>query len=81
MAQGQETTEVKVYEVPEAARARAHIKSWEEYRKLYKRSVDDPEGFWAEVAERVTWYKKWDSVLKWDFTTAKIEWLGARSST
>ena len=75
MTQGQETTDVKVYPVLDEVRQRAHIKGWEEYEKLYKRSVEDPEGFWAEVAERITWFKKWDSVLKWDFTTAEIEWF------
>jgi len=76
MAQDREATAVKVYPPPEEFQKRAHIKSMEEYQKLYKRSIDDPEGFWAEVAERITWFKKWDYVLKWDFTTAKIEWFG-----
>ena len=31
---------------------KAHIKSMEEYEKLYKRSVEDPDGFWAEMAEK-----------------------------
>ena len=35
-----------------------HIKSMEEYEKLYKRSVEDPDGFWAEMAEKnLSWYK------------------------
>ena len=33
------------------------------YNDIYKRSIEDPEGFWAEAAESITWYKKWDSVL------------------
>ena len=33
------------------------------YEKLYTRSLDDPEGFWAEAAEDVHWYRKWDKVL------------------
>ncbi len=74
MSQGQETTEVKVYPVLEEARARAHIKSWDEYEKLYKRSIEDPEAFWGEVGERISWFKKWDRVLKWDFVKAEIEW-------
>ena len=42
---------------------KAHIKSFDEYEKLYKRSVEDPEGFWAEMAEKnLTWFKKWDKV-------------------
>ena len=39
-----------------------------EYEQLYKRSVDDPEKFWGEMAEKnLTWSKKWDKVLEYDF--------------
>lgn len=34
-----------------------------EYREIYERSVDDPEGFWGEMAEQLIWFKKWDKVL------------------
>ena len=55
---------------------KAHIKSMEEYQKIYKRSVDDPEGFWAEMAEKeLTWYKKWDKVLEYDFVKPEIKWF------
>lgn len=33
------------------------------YEELFKRSISDPEGFWGEAAEAITWYKKWDKVL------------------
>ncbi|GAB4334140.1 MAG: propionyl-CoA synthetase [Desulfobulbaceae bacterium] len=33
------------------------------YEETFRRSIDDPEGFWAEAAEGITWTKKWDSVL------------------
>jgi acetyl-CoA synthetase len=41
----------------------AHIKSFEEYKKLYDESIADPESFWADVASQFEWYKKWDTVL------------------
>src|SRR3989344_8769139 len=45
---------------------RANIKSMEEYQKLYRESIDQPEKFWGRMAEEtVTWQKKWDSVLEW----------------
>ncbi len=54
----------------------AHIKSMAEYEKIYKRSVEDPEGFWAEMAEKhLTWYKKWDKVLDWSFEKPEIKWF------
>jgi len=55
---------------------KAHIGSIEEYEKMYKRSVDDPEGFWGEIAEKnISWFKKWDKVLEYDFDKPKIKWF------
>ena len=51
------------------------IKSLEEYNAAWKRSVEDPEGFWAEQAKTFTWRKKWDKVLEWEFKTPSIEWF------
>ena len=45
----------------------AHINSISEYQELYKKSILDPENFWTEVAERITWFKKWDQVREYDF--------------
>jgi len=53
----------------------AYIKSMAEYKKIYKRSMEDMEGFWAEQAEQIVWYKKWDKVLVNDFKNAKHEWF------
>jgi acetyl-CoA synthetase len=46
--------------------AKAHIKSKAEYDKLWKRAADDPNGFWAEQAESLAWFKKWDTVCEWN---------------
>ncbi|MBI5204221.1 MAG: acetate--CoA ligase [Nitrospirae bacterium] len=55
---------------------KAHIKSLEEYEKIYKRSIDDPEGFWAEMAEKnLTWFKKWDKVLEYNFEKPEVKWF------
>jgi acetyl-CoA synthetase len=56
--------------------AKAHIKSMAEYEKLYKKSVEDPEGFWGEMAEKnLTWYRKWDKVLEYNFEKPEIKWF------
>ncbi len=55
--------------------ANAHIKSMEQYQEMYDRSVNDPDGFWAEQAERLTWFKKWDTVANYDLATADIKWF------
>ena len=51
------------------------IKSIEQYHEAYKKSVEDPEGFWAEQAETFTWHKKWHTVLKNDFVTPDVRWF------
>ncbi|MCE7069867.1 acetate--CoA ligase [Dyadobacter sp. CY327] len=51
------------------------IKTFEAYQAAYKQSVDDPEGFWAEVAQQFQWRKPWKKVLSWDFNEANIKWF------
>ncbi len=51
------------------------IKSFDEYKDVYRRSVEDPEGFWAEQASTFTWRKKWDKVLEWNFRDPDIKWF------
>ncbi|HNR09224.1 MAG TPA: acetate--CoA ligase [Saprospiraceae bacterium] len=51
------------------------ITSLEEYQKTYKRSIEDPEGFWAEIASQFTWKKKWNKVLDWNFTEPRVKWF------
>ena len=55
------------------------IKNLEQYKAAYKKSKEDPEGFWSEVAAGFQWRKKWDKVLDWNFKEPKVEWFkGAR---
>lgn len=51
------------------------IRSEAAYREAYKQSVDNPEQFWATVAENFSWKKKWDKVLSWNFEEPKVEWF------
>ncbi len=51
------------------------IRSFEEYTQVYKKSVDQPEAFWGEIAENFKWQKKWDKVLDWDFRKADNKWF------
>ena len=51
------------------------INSFEEYKEVYAYSVQNPEGFWGDVAEHFTWKKKWDKVLNWNFSEPKVEWF------
>jgi acetyl-CoA synthetase len=51
------------------------IKTWEDYEKAYARSVNDPEGFWGDIAGEFVWRKKWNTALQWNFDEPKIEWF------
>jgi len=51
------------------------ITTFEEYQSEYAKSIQNPEAFWEEKAVQFTWYKKWDSVLKWDFSKPEIKWF------
>ncbi len=51
------------------------IKNLKQYQDAYKRSVEDPETFWAEIAESFTWQKNWDTVIKNDMITPDVRWF------
>jgi acetyl-CoA synthetase len=51
------------------------IRSFEDYQEQYKKSIEDPEAFWAEMAEAFQWRKKWDKVLSWDFHKPEVKWF------
>jgi len=67
--------EERVFYPPKELSRKAGVKSLEEFKKIYRRSLDDPEGFWGELAGQLDWYKKWDKVLGADFAEAKHEWF------
>ena len=53
-----------------------HIKHLEEYFQVYRKSVENPENFWEEIAEEhFVWRKKWDNVLSWDFNKPEVKWF------
>lgn len=51
------------------------ITTFSQYQSEYKKSVENPEQFWAEQAEQFTWRKKWDKVLEWNFSEPKVQWF------
>ncbi|HBF21506.1 MAG: acetate--CoA ligase [Owenweeksia sp.] len=51
------------------------INSFDEYKEQYQKSVDDPEGFWAGIADHYHWQKKWDKTLEWEFRTPSVKWF------
>ena len=69
-------SEHRVYEVPSALAAKAHIDQ-AKYKTMYDRSLNDADNFWAEQAESfLTWSKKWNKVLDWSFTgNVFVKWF------
>ncbi|CAA0167948.1 acetate--CoA ligase [Tenacibaculum maritimum] len=52
------------------------IKNLEEYFRVYRKSVRDPELFWEEIAEEhFLWHKRWDKVLSYDFSKPEVKWF------
>ncbi|MEO2004252.1 MAG: AMP-binding protein, partial [Candidatus Poribacteria bacterium] len=61
------------FDPPAEFRDAALISDMDEYRRIHKRSIEDPEGYWGEVAEQFHWFKRWDTVKKWD--EPWVEWF------
>jgi len=66
-------SDVHVYPVPAEFAAQANITE-DEYQKMYRQSLDDPDTFWAEQAEQyLTWSKPWDKVQQWSFDEKDLD--------
>jgi acetyl-CoA synthetase len=53
-----------------------HIKHFEEYFQVYRKSKSNPESFWEEIAEEhFYWRKKWNNILSWDFSKPEVKWF------
>jgi acetyl-CoA synthetase len=63
--------EGRVFPPPEAFARAARVSGRARYDELYQRSVEDPEGFWAEMAGRLHWMGPWSKVLDWQPPLAK----------
>ncbi|MGB4771863.1 MAG: acetate--CoA ligase [Chitinophagaceae bacterium] len=51
------------------------ITSYDQYKQAYKKSVEDPEGFWSDIASHFYWRKRWDKLLEWDFKDYNVKWF------
>ena len=66
---------INIYKPDYKGKSSAHISDITTYREMYDKSVKNPVGFWGEQAERLDWYKKWDTISRCDFNTANINWF------
>ncbi|MHB1390779.1 MAG: acetate--CoA ligase [Thermoleophilia bacterium] len=70
------SSERRTFPPPRRFSDRAHIGSMERYEELYQRSMNDPEEFWADMAEEhLDWQRKWDKVLEYDFDVPQVAWF------
>ncbi len=60
---------------PEELSKNAYIKSMDQYREMHRRSLEDIDGFWSEMAETLDWQKKWDGVYSWDEKGCRCTWF------
>lgn len=63
------------FEPPKEFSERAHIKSMEQYKRLYDESIKDPVAFWEKNAEVLHWFAHWHKSFSWDVDEAKIKWF------
>ncbi|MFN3952251.1 MAG: acetate--CoA ligase [Thermaurantimonas sp.] len=57
------------------------ISSPEQYQVAYRRSVEDPEGFWDQIAKEYHWFQPWHKTLEWEFDTPSVKWyIGGKTN-
>jgi acetyl-CoA synthetase len=66
--------ESRVFEPSEETKKQAYL-SMEDYKKLYRKSIDKPDEFWTEMADQLEWFKKWEKVCEWDFNKPELKWF------
>jgi acetyl-CoA synthetase len=65
----------KIYDIPESFKQAALLDETG-FEAMYRQSVEDPAGFWAEQAGNfLSWYRPWDTVLDWDYSKGYIRWF------
>ena len=71
-----------LFHPPANIRQRAKVRSMEEYRALYRRSIDEPDAFWAQMADQFYWRQRWSKVREYDFReTISIRYfIGGRTN-
>ncbi len=63
--------ETREFPPPADFARQAHCGSLDEYHRIYKQSIDDPESFWGQQAENHHWFQRFDKVLQWECPHAK----------
>ncbi len=67
--------ETKLYPPSKEFVDQAYVKSRDEYEKMWKQSIEDPEAFWGNVAKELYWFKPWLKVNREEFAKGEVEWF------
>lgn len=68
--------ETRLFQPPAEHREQAHVRSMEQYRELYRQSMDDPEGFWARrTRELVSWFREPTRIMECDLHKPEVAWF------
>ncbi len=62
-------TEERTFPAPASVAAKAHVKGFDQYFQMWKRSIDDPKGFWLEQTQTLTWFKAPTKALEYNWNT------------
>ncbi|HSR87436.1 MAG TPA: acetyl-coenzyme A synthetase N-terminal domain-containing protein, partial [Pontiella sp.] len=66
----------EVFAPPSRVSEGAYVPDVDSYRKMYARSISDPEGFWgAQAEEHIEWFHRFSQVSDCDFTQAMNAWF------
>ena len=67
--------EKRRFDPPDDFKKKAHVNSLEQYDRLYRQSIENPEDFWGKVAESFEWFERWDKVHSWNSERAECKWF------
>ena len=77
----QTATEGRVIPPPKDFAAKAHVSSLQQYEQMYKKSIEDPDGFWAQIAEQFVWQDTWQTVRDFSFEgDVQIKWFAGATT-
>ena len=65
----------KTYSPSKHFSKKSHFSSIEDYEQSYRKSIEDPDKFWSNVASRISWYKPWKKTSNYNFKNAEIRWF------
>lgn len=67
--------EKRIFIPPPEFSKNAYIKSFEDYKEIYLRSIKEPDLFWSEKALELEWFKKWEKISYWDPAKVICRWF------